>query len=113
MRIDAGGHYAGGDFFTGLEGDTGAATILDEDFVHGSLRADLHAEFASGGCNGIADGAGTSAAESPGAECAVDFAHVVMQENVCGAGRANAEEGADDSGGGHGGLEDVGLEPLV
>jgi len=36
-----------------------------------------------------------------------------MEENVSGAGRADAEERTDDSGGGHGGFEDVGLEPLI
>ena len=36
-----------------------------------------------------------------------------MQQNVGGAGRADAEECADDSGGGHRGFEDVGLKPLV
>ena len=37
----------------------------------------------------------------------------MVQENVSGAGRTNAEVCADDSGGGHGGFEDVGFEPLV
>src|SRR6267143_1139739 len=77
------------------------------------LRAGFHAEFARGGGDGVADGAGAAAAESPGPEGAVDFAHVMVQENVSGAGGTDAEEGADDAGGGHGGFEDVGLEPLV
>ena len=37
----------------------------------------------------------------------------MMQENVRGAGRADAKERPDDAGGGHGGFEDIGLEPLV
>ncbi len=36
-----------------------------------------------------------------------------MKENVRRAGRADAQKCADDSGGGHGGFEHVGLEPLV
>ena len=37
----------------------------------------------------------------------------MVEQNVGGARRANAEERADDSGGGHGGFEHVGLEPLI
>ena len=37
----------------------------------------------------------------------------MMEENVGGTGRTNAEKRADDARGGHGGFEDVGLEPLV
>src|SRR5216683_2990304 len=103
MRVDTGGDYAGGDFFAGF----------DENFVDGGLRADFRAEFAGGGSDGVADGAGAAPAETPRAEGAVDFAHVVMEEHVGSAWRADAEEGADDAGGGHGGFEDVGLEPLV
>src|SRR5206468_9748632 len=58
-------------------------------------------------------GSSASAAETPGAERAINFTHVVMQENVRGAGRADAKEGADDAGCGHGRFEDVGFEPLV
>lgn len=74
---------------------------------------DLDAEFARGGSDGIGDGARATAAEAPGAEGAVDFAHVVMEQNVCGARRANSEESTDDSGSGHGGFEDIGLKPLA
>ena len=63
--------------------------------------------------DGVGDCSGAAAGESPGAECAVDFSHVVMQQNVGGSRRAHAEECADDSGGRHRGLEDVGLEPLI
>jgi hypothetical protein len=57
--------------------------------------------------------AGATAAESPGAEGAIDFAHVVVEQNVGRAGRANAEERADNAGSGHGGFQHVGLKPLV
>src|SRR6266436_1541873 len=113
MRIDAGGNDASGNFFTRFEGDAGGAAVFDEDFVDGGLRADFHAEFAGGGGDGVADGAGAATAEAPGAEGAVDFAHVVMKKNVGGARGTDAEEGADDAGGGYGGFENIGLEPLV
>src|ERR1700731_4411275 len=101
MRIDTGRDHAGGNFFAGFEGDTGCAAIFDENFVDGGLRADLHTKFTGRGGNSIADGAGATAAEAPGAEGSIDFAHIVMQENVSGAGRSDAQEGADDSGSGH------------
>src|SRR5258707_352773 len=86
MRIDAGGNDAGGNFFTRFEGDAGGAAVFDEDFLDGGLRAGFHAEFAGGGGDGVADGAGAAAAESPGPEGAVDFAHVVMEKNGRGSG---------------------------
>src|SRR4029077_16823314 len=92
MGVDAGGDDAGGDFFTGFENDAGGAAILDENFIYGGLRADFHAELAGRGGDSIADGAGATATEAPGAEGAVDLAHVMVQENVSGAGRANTEE---------------------
>src|SRR5260370_17703632 len=48
-----------------------------------------------------------------GGESAVEVGDVVMEENVGGAGRANAKERADDSGSGHSGFENVSLKPLV
>src|SRR5947207_2675023 len=113
MRVDAGGDDGGGDFFTGLERDSRGASVFYDDAVDGGLRTNFHAGFACSGCNGVGNGAGAASAESPGAEGAIDFAHVMVQENVRGAGRADSEKGADDSGGGHGGFEDVGLKPLI
>ncbi len=113
MRIDAGGDDGGGDFFAGFQDDAGCAAVLDEDSVDRRLRADFDAGFAGRCADGVRNGAGAAAAESPGAEGAVDFAHVVMQKNVGGAGRADAEECADDAGCGHRGFERIGLEPLI
>ena len=87
--------------------------ILDQNFCDGGFLADFDAGFDGGGADGIGDGAGAAAAETPGAESAVNFAHVMVEQNVSGAGRTNAEEGADDAGGGHGGFEDIGFKPLV
>ena len=46
----------------------------------GALRANFDAGFARGGGDGVGNRAGAAAAESPGAERAINFAHVVMQE---------------------------------
>src|SRR4029077_16278090 len=93
--------------------DTRGAAVLDENFVHGGLRANLDSGFAGRGADGVGNGTCAPAAETPGSEGAVNFAHVVVEENVGGAGRANAEKSANDAGSGHGGFQDVGFKPLV
>ena len=113
VGTDAGGDNVATDFFARLEDDAGGAAVPIDDFCDGGIGADFDAEFACGGPDGVGDCAGAAAAEAPRAECAINFAHVVMQENVGGAGRTNAEKRADDAGGGHGCLEHVGLKPLV
>src|SRR5579859_1927523 len=113
MRIDAGRDDIGENFFAALQGHTASAAILDENFRNTRLRANFDASFARGVRDGVGDGSRSAAAETPGAERAVDFSHVVMQKNVGGAGRANAEKSANDAGGGHGGFQDVGFKPLV
>src|SRR5206468_4891408 len=75
--------------------------------------ADFDASFARGIGDGIRNGACAAAAETPGTERAVDFAHVVMEEDIRGSGRANTKERPDDAGGGHSCFENVSLEPLV
>ena len=94
-------------------GDSDRFAVFDQDLRDADLRLDLDTSFASSVGDGVGDGAGAAARESPGAKCAVNLSHVVVQQHVGGAGRAHAEEGADDSRGRHGGLEHVGLEPLV
>ncbi len=51
--------------------------------------------------------------DAPGAERAVDLAHVVVQQHVRGAGRAHAQERPDDARRRHRRLQQIGLEPLV
>ena len=63
--------------------------------------------------DGVRDRAGAAAREAPGAERAVDLAHVVVQQHVRRARRAHAQERADDPRRRHRRLEHVGLEPLV
>src|SRR5437016_10629212 len=113
MRVDAGGDDVCEDFFTGLENDSRGAAVLDEDFADGSVGSDYDAGFTGGVSDGVRNGASAAAAEAPGAERAIDIAHIVVKENVSGAGRTNAEERADDTGSGHGGFEDISFKPLV
>ena len=111
--IDAGGNCVGVDFVTVGEDYAFGFAVFDDDFRDGGLGANFDSGFAGGVGDGIGDCSGAAAGESPGAECAVDFSHVVMQQNVGGSGRAHAEKRADDSRRRHGGLEHVGLEPLI
>src|SRR5258708_3082873 len=113
VRVDAGRDDVGGEFSTILKSDAASAAVLDQNFDDRSFGANFDASFTGSIGDGVRDGARTAAAESPGTERAVDFAHVVVEENVGGAGRTNAEECTDDTGSGHGGFEDIGFEPLV
>ena len=87
--------------------------VFDQDLRNRYLGLDFDASFARRVGDGVGDRAGAAARETPGAKCAVDLAHVVVQQHVGGAGRAHAEKRADDSRRRHRGLEHVGLEPLV
>src|SRR4051795_2019203 len=113
MRINAGGDDAGRKFLSGFQRHASCAAIFYYDFVDGRLRADLDAGLACSCTDGIGNRSGATSTEAPGAERAVNLAHIVMQKNVGGAWRANTEECADDAGCGHGGFEDVGLKPLI
>src|SRR5271170_4484676 len=113
IGIDAGRDDVGLNFFAAFEDDTVGDAIFYENFRDCYFLTDFDAGFESGAGDGVGNGAGAAAAEAPGAESAINFAHVMMEQNVGGAGRTNTEKRADDSGSGHGGFEDVGLKPLV
>src|SRR5713101_8906798 len=113
MRVDARGDHVGENFFAALQDHAAGAAVLDQNFRDGRFGADLRAGFARGVRDSVRNRPGAAAAEAPGAERAVDFSHVVMEENVRRAGRTDAKQCADDAGGGHGGFEDISLEPLV
>ena len=112
-RIDAGGNCVGVNFVAVGEDDAFGFAVFDNDFRDGGLRANFDSGFAGRVADGVRDCAGAAARESPGAECAVDLSHVVMEQNVGGARRAHAEKCADDARGRHCCFEHVGLEPLI
>ena len=113
LRVDAGGNDVGVNFVAVAEDDALGFAFFHNDSCGRSLRADFDSCFAGRIGDGVRDRAGAAARESPGAESAVDFSHVVMEQDVGGSGRAHSEERADDSGGRHRGLEHIGLEPLI
>jgi len=86
VRVDARGDDVGGEFFTILKGNATGTAVLCENFANGRFGADFDAGFARGIRDGVRNGAGASAAETPRAESAVDFSHVVVKEDIGGAG---------------------------
>ena len=62
---------------------------------------------------GFGNRAHAAPGEAPGADVAVHVAHHVVQQNVGGAGRLDAERGADDARRRHGGLDQVVLEVVL
>src|SRR5207249_3846965 len=105
VGIDAGRDDVGGEFFTLLKGNAANSAVLCENLAHGCFGADFDAAFASGARDGLGDRARAAAAEAPGAERAVDFAHVVVKEDIGGTRRTNTEERTDDARGRHCGFE--------
>src|SRR6266851_3046014 len=96
MGVHARRDDGGADFVAVFENDSGGAALMEKNSCDSGFRADFSAGFARGAGNGVGDGTGAAAAEAPGAEGAVNLAHVVVEQNVGRAGRANAEERADD-----------------
>ena len=86
MWVDAGDDDLGVDLVAVLEHDAVSAAVGHQQFRHAGAEADLGTEVARRAGDRLGHLAGAAAAEAPGAERAVDLTHVVMQENVGGAG---------------------------
>ena len=112
-RIEPRHHDLGRDLLAALERHAGRLAVAGEDALHRGAGADRRAERLGGPRDALADGTRAALLESPGAECAVDLSHVMVEQHVGGAGRARPQEGADDSARRLGGLERIELEPLV
>ena len=102
----------GTDLVAVVEHDSSSGALLHQQMGDRRIGSDLDTRGAGGAGDGLRDGAGASLGQSPGSERAVDLSHVVMQEDVGGAGRADAEEGSDDAGDRHRRDELLALEPL-
>src|SRR5277367_258349 len=83
MRVDTRRDDAGRYFFPALQSHAARAPVFNKDFRNGSLRANFDARLASRTGDSVGDGSGAATAKAPGAERAINFAHVVMQKNVC------------------------------
>src|SRR5262245_5788995 len=89
-RINAGGDDIRADLVSVLEYDSFCPPIFKKDPGDRDFRPDLYSSFACSTPNGVGDGARASAHESPGAERPIDFAHVMMQEDICSPWRSHA-----------------------
>ena len=113
LHVHVGDDAGGVDLLAVVEDDAGGAAVPDADALDAAAGADLAARGAEGGGERLGDRAHPAAGEAPGADVAVDVAHVVVEEDVGRAGRHRAERGADDRGDGEVGLDDGVLEILV
>ena len=80
-----------------LEDDAAGAAVRHLERFDAGAGADLGAELACRRGDRFGDLSGAALGKPPGAERTVDLAHVVVQQHVGRAGRADAEEGADDA----------------
>ena len=86
---------------------------LDQYALDLGAGADGAAGSLEGSGERLGDGPHAAARIAPGADRAVDLAHVMVQQHVGRAGRHRPQRRADDAGDGEIGLDDVGLEILV
>src|SRR3989442_463985 len=77
------------------------------------LGSEFHSRFPARLDNSVRNGSGPATGKAPGAECAVNLSHIVVEQHVGGPGGAHAQESPDDAGSCHGRFEDVGLKPLA
>ncbi len=90
IGVHAGRNHVRVYFFAAFEHYALRHAVLDQDAVHRDFGANFHAGFFRRAGNRVGNPAGAAAAETPGAERAVNFSHVMMQQNVSGARRANS-----------------------
>ena len=113
-RVERAHHDAGLDLLAAREHDAGRAAAHRLDVVDAAPRCGSRRR-ATGRCSRsrTATEPVPPLRHAPGAERAVDLAHVVVQQHVGRAGRARPLERADDARGAHRRLQRLGLEPLV
>ncbi len=83
--VNARGHDGPADLVAVFEDDPLGAIAADMNAANRRLRPDLDASGEGGAGNRVRDGTGSAAGQSPRAEGAVDFAHVVVQQDIGGA----------------------------
>jgi hypothetical protein len=112
LWVCSGHHDSGCEFIAVLENHAHGAPTPDLDLLHARVDSDLHPERFCRVENGAADSARAVLGKAPGAERTINFAHVVMKQNVRRPGRARTQECADDPAGSFRAFQRVGLEPL-
>src|SRR5215207_8747379 len=71
-------------FIAVFESDSSSASIPDDDLLHACIDPDLHPERFRRIQDGAADATRAVLGKTPGAERTVNFAHVMMEQHVCG-----------------------------
>ena len=74
------------DFIAVFENNTLGLPIPDDDLVDRRFGSDLDSSLPGGRCNRVGYRTGPSANESPGPKGAIDFAHVMVKQDVGRAG---------------------------
>src|SRR5262245_3923105 len=80
--VDAGRNYVAVKFVPIGQHHAFGLSIFHDDFDDAGLGPDFYSSFARRTGNCIGDRARAPARKSPGAECPVNFSHVVMEQNV-------------------------------
>ena len=81
--VHAGRNHAAINLIAIGQRNSNGPAILHDDLRHRRLFANFYSSLNCGFGDGVRNSAGAAAGESPGAECAVDFSHIVVQQNVC------------------------------
>src|SRR4029453_7415818 len=100
-------------FFSRTEPAAIGPAVPYKHLVDSRRGANLRAKMARRIGNYPAYRSHSAASKTPGAKSAIQLSHVVMQEDIGGAGRPRPHEGADDAASGHGSFENLGFKPFI
>ena len=112
LRVQVGNHQLGPVLGAVGKRHPGDAPALDDDAMHVGVADDLAAEGAQARGQRIGHRAHAAPGETPGADVAIDLAHVVVQQHVGGSRRVHPQGRADDAAARQVRLDDVGFKVL-
>ena len=113
LRVQVGDDRARRDLLALVRDDADGAALLDQDLVHGAVRANLDATLGAGARDRLRDRAHAADRMAPDALFAVHLAPAMMQQHVACAGRIGAVIGSNNSVEAEDRLDRIALEPLV
>ena len=110
LRIQVGNHHPRSNFIAVFQHDAGRPAVFHQHLAHRGVGFDGAAMLGHSASEGVGDGAHAAPSQAPGADAAIHIAHDMMQQNVGGTWRIDAQRRADDAGGGHRRLDQAVLE---